>query len=500
MSNRKGVSIIVPEPPSLARNITPARVLDILAQAEAGDTRELFALYRDMIASDTQIQSDFVKRKAAVLGDAMNLTPFDKNNPADVKTKELCWRLLDKPFFSKAVAHLLDATLYPVSLLEKVYAPGDASAFDVANLLPVPYQLLDLSKSAVRVFDVDDAGRVLNTSHDAEPTRYILHRGHVMPTPDAWGGPARSLLFWWLLRSMSRQWWSQFLERYGQPFLKGKYATKDDRAVLERAFRLAQKLGGIVTSAKTETEIVQAANTSGDHYKSFIECCNLEISKLIVGQTLSSTPAATGLGSGVADLQGQVRGDLRRMDIQLLSNTLRGQLFAPFCAINNHPGAAPLLLFGSQTSEQALALITTVKELAAAGYEPDDDGEQLLAERVGFGIRRRSAPGFGLSTSVPSVSSVPFVSSPPHTMPRPPSRRIPAPPDHIADHHAAALAAAFSGQLRPIADAIRASTSPDDCLRRVSALAVQLDPTHAGDIIAQAFAAYAAAGHNSAMS
>lgn len=53
---------------------------------------------------------------------------------------------------------------------------------------------------------------------DADATRYIIHRGHVMPTPDTWGGPARALLFWWLLSSMSREWWSQFLERYGQPF------------------------------------------------------------------------------------------------------------------------------------------------------------------------------------------------------------------------------------------------------------------------------------------
>ena len=80
---------------------------------------------------------------------------------------------------------------------------------------------------------------------------------------------------------MNRQWWAQFLERYGQSFLKGKYSNKDDRAVLERAFRTALKLGGIVISAKTEAEIVQAANTSGDHFPKFIECCNLEISKLI---------------------------------------------------------------------------------------------------------------------------------------------------------------------------------------------------------------------------
>ena len=464
----KGVTIYVSELPSLLSNITPARVMAIIAQAEGGDTRELFSLYRDMVASDTQIQSDFGKRKAAVLGDTMNLAPFDKKLAEDVKSKELCWKLLDKSFFTQAVAHLLDAVLYPVSVVEKVYAPDAGKNFDLVNLVPVPYSLFDFSKGALRIFDVDEKGKILDTSHEADLARYILHRGHVMPTPDTWGGPMRALLFWWLLRSMSRQWWAQFLERYGQPFLKGRYSNKDDRAVLERAFRAAQKLGGLVVSQKTEAEIVQAANTSGDHYKSFIECCNNEIAKLIVGQTLSTNAQSTGLGSGLAELQGQVRGDLRRMDIQLLANTLRGQLFAPFCNINAHAGAAPLLLFGTQTSEQALALIATVRELAAAGYEPDDDGEQMLAERVGFGIRRRGAPGFGFNAAGLSASS---------------HRRIPAPPDHVADKHAAALAAAFTGHLKPIAEAIRSSTSPDDCLRRVGALAAQLDPLRAGEII-----------------
>ncbi len=177
-----------------------------------------------------------------------------------------------------------------------------------------------------------------------------------MPTPDTWGGPMRALLFWWLLRTMSRQWWAQFLERYGQPFLKGKYTKKEDRAVLERAFRVAQKLGGIVVSASTEAEIVQAANTSGDHYKSFIECCNLEISKLIVGQTLSSNVQPTGLGSGVAALQGQVRGDLRRMDIQGVGEVVaRGEESVQSCLLLVGQSGVGLVTFGDRGGDRVVA-------------------------------------------------------------------------------------------------------------------------------------------------
>jgi len=63
------------ELPSVLNNLTADRMLAIIAQAENGDTRGLFALYRDVIASDTHIISEFGKRKSAILGDVASVTP-----------------------------------------------------------------------------------------------------------------------------------------------------------------------------------------------------------------------------------------------------------------------------------------------------------------------------------------------------------------------------------------------------------------------------------------
>jgi phage gp29-like protein len=67
----------IDELPSLVRTVTADRLMAIINQAESGDTRELFALYRDIIASDNQIQTEFAKRKASVLGDTVNMVPWD---------------------------------------------------------------------------------------------------------------------------------------------------------------------------------------------------------------------------------------------------------------------------------------------------------------------------------------------------------------------------------------------------------------------------------------
>lgn len=466
------------ELPSLVRSMTADRLMAVINAAENGDTRDLFALYRDVIASDNQIQTEFTKRKAAVLGDTVNMVPWDKKVQADIAAKDRCWKLVDMDPFQDAQNWMLNATLYPVAVCEKVFR-STAAGFVLDRVVPVHYQLLDYRTGALRIFDVDGNGRAQPTSHEADPNRYIVHRGHVLPLPDQWGGPFRSILFWWLLRTMSRQWWADLLERFGVPFLKGKYSDPEGRAVLERAFRLAVRLGAIVVSKGTEVEVVQA--TAGDKsstHERFIELCNREISKLITGQTLSTQASSTGeLGGGTATLQGEVRDDLRKMDARLLANTLRAQLLLQFCRINGETGNAPVLLFGSDSAAELKAMMGLLTSLNTAGFEPDDDGVVALAERVGFGIRRKSAP-----------AAMPFSAIPLNALVT----------DNISPSSSLDLAAAFTGRLAPVAKIIRESESSAECLRAVRAWALSAHAPDAVEIIEQALSAYAASGSKSA--
>jgi phage gp29-like protein len=462
------------ELPSEIRQITASRLMSIMEQAEQGDTRELFALYRDIVASDNQIQSEFAKRKGAVIGDTVSMVPWNKKDPADVAAKDACWSLVDEDPFRDATNWMLNATLWPVAVAEKVYR-FSGGRYTLAAVVPVHFQLLDFRTGTLRIFDVDEDGRPQPTSHDPDPARYIVHRGHLLPIPDQWGGPMRSILFWWLLRTMSRQWWADLLERFGVPFLKGKYSDDPGRAVLERAFRMAVRLGAIVVSKGTEVEVVQAtASDSSNSHERFIELCNREISKLIVGQTLSSNVQATGMGEGTANLQGAVRDDLRKMDARLLSISMRKQLLAQHLSINGISGRTPVLLFGSDSTAELNAMMALIKGLGEAGFEPDDDGMANLSERVGFGIRRKAT----LPTPLP-FSAVPL------------SAQI---EDRVAPGAAPDLASAFRGRLAPVAEIIRTSATPDDCQRAVEAWAFSAAPGEASEIISQALIAYAASG------
>lgn len=379
------------EPPSMAINMDAGGIMGVIASAEGGYTRDLFALYRDVIMVDSHIQAEWTKRKLAVLGDTMTILPYDKNRPDDVATADVVKAAIDGcTTFRTACSFLLDSTLYPVSVVEKTYR-ATGSGYSLSQLTPVPYHLLDYSTGRMRIYDVDQSnGIVLSTTHDPDPDRYLIHRGNLLTSPDNWGGPMRSILFWWLLSAMSREWWARFLERYGSPFLVGKYPDDEGKTVLERAFSLSTRLGGLVISRDTSVEIQKAtASDSGDAYEKFLTICQREKSKLILGQTLSSEAQPNGIGGGAAELQSDVRDDIRRFDSMMLADTIIHQLVAQLCRINNQKGRIPRLIWGSQSQSDTKATSMLLASLAQAGLEPTDGGIASVSELVGIGLQRR---------------------------------------------------------------------------------------------------------------
>lgn len=453
------------EIPSDLRQLTASGLLSKIEEAQGGNTYELFATYRDLISADNHIQSEFEKRKGAVLKDTISVQAWDKASPLDVKAKDLCSGLLESEPFEVAREWLLNASLYPVAVVEKIFR-RTPTGFAIKEIRKVPYRLLDYRDGVLKIYDTDKDGSVLPTTHAADPGRYIIHRGHTMPLPDTWGGPMRSILFWSLLRSNDRQWWADLLERFGTPFMKGKYRDGAGKAVLERAFRLAVRLGGIVIHKDTEVEIVQAiSGDSSNSHERFLDICNKEISKLIVGQTLSSTADPTGIGGGASGLQSEVRDDIRQADARMLSRTIRNQLFTQLCAVNGLAADAPKITFGSESASEIKHIVSGVKDLYEAGLEPDDDGLSTIQERVGFGIRRRSQPSPVSPFSAAALS---------------------------ADvSHVDRLVNVSESVDKAIKQIVMSSKSSSECLRKVKEYLAQNPTSDASETLAEAMDVYA---------
>lgn len=474
-------------PAAIGHAVSVDDIHQAFRSAENGDPERLFALYRDIILAHAHLQGRFADRKRAVLGDTLTLAPFDKTKAEDKANVDLCWPITHHLDWIAACNHLLDASMYPVAVVEKVFRPSTTAgqAYELARLIPVPHELLDFTTGKLRIKDTDDQGRPTSTCHDPDPYRYIVHRGHLLTMPDSWGGPLRSLVFWWLLSTQDREWWGRFLDRYGSPFVVGKYLDGDEgsRSVLMRAFAYATKVGGLVVTADTEVEIKQAAAAdAGTAFEKFHDICNREMSKLILGQTLSSDAQATGMGSGVANAQGDVRQDIRQFDSKLLGITFTTQLAAQFIAINGRKGRAPIFTWGSVSPAELASLATFLTSLPGAGLEVADAGIEILTERGGIPLQRKA--GGGLLGGLGAFKA--FSASR--------QRVLEMANERVARDAAATLAQSLGKHHAPIRQIILDSTSPQDALAKVEAYSAKLPPGEAARVIEEALLAFAANG------
>jgi phage gp29-like protein len=351
--------------------------------------------------------------------------------------------------------------------------------------VPVPDQLYYFGTGLPRLFDTDPAtGAVLGTHHDLDPNRYIIHRGHLLPVADNWGGPMRSILFYWLLKTQDREWWATFLSRYGAPFPVGKYPPGDEgaRSIFQNAFSMATRIWGLVISDETEVQLIQAATSgSNEGYERFLELCNKEMSKVIIGTVAGAERATGSLGNeGRSRNQEAVRQDLRAFDARKLGETLRDQLFAQFLIINGLPGRAPRAIWGSVSTEEASAIGTLLKDITQGGLEVADDALPVISERIGFTIQRSTTSGSGVELAALAAA----LSLPPRTSHTDEAARA------IDLATALPLSRAFRGAYAPIRRIIESSSSKEEAEQKIRALYPDFCQGKVSDLLAQALTAY----------
>jgi phage gp29-like protein len=185
------------------------------------------------------------------------------------------------------------------------------------------------------------------------------------------------------------------------PLRLGKYdaaASPADRDALIQAIRnLGSDAAGVISKA-TEIEFVEAASRSGgaNPYQLMAEFCNREMSKAVLGQTLTTdTTGSTGTYAA-AGVHAQVRRDLVDADAQALAATLREQLLRPLVGFNfGWDKPIPWFRFRFEEEEDLKTLSEVYRNLAAMGVPLD---MEHVAERFGLPLPAADAAGGSLAS------------------------------------------------------------------------------------------------------
>mgnify|MGYP006269007763 CR=1 FL=1 len=382
------------------RGLTPARLAQVLEQAEQGDLVAQARLAMDMEEKDAHIYAELAKRRIAIQATPWYIEAPEDATPAEERAVELCQHVLDEIDVTDLLWDLSDAILHAFVGLEYHW-----QLVDGVNVPTAPvHRPQDWFKTPIQR---KDELRIRDASADGlepNPLNWILHRHKSRSGYIARAGLVRVLCWPFLMRALSTRDLAEFLEIYGLPLRVGKYpngATEDEKKTLLNAvMNIGHAAAGIIPeSMMIEFKEAAKAGAGGDPFHNMIAWAEGSVSKAVLGGTLTTSAENTGLGSNLGDVHNEVRTEIKASDCRQIARCIELQFLRPITALNTTAERAPRFVFELDEPEDIQAMSDALPKLAGIGMQIPvewaheklhipmaEDGQAVL------GAPRREAP------------------------------------------------------------------------------------------------------------
>jgi phage gp29-like protein len=247
----------------------------------------------------------------------------------------------------KIISDMLDGFIFGYKILEILYLPaseivGPDNNFEGDFLMPI-----SLEGKPPHWFSFNEHHNALyiqeytNTALDEQ--KFIVVRTE-NDGDNPFGRGVLSLCYWpWMIKKEATKYWVQFSERYGVPFLIGKYDADIKKNTQEAVDEFLENIvsGGYGAMPKdVETQLIDATSGSSDIFKSLINWCNSEISKAVLSQTLTTEAGTSGsyaLGQVHEETRNQIIEGDSRMVQEAMNKLIKIILDLNFVNPQNYP-------------------------------------------------------------------------------------------------------------------------------------------------------------------
>jgi len=378
-----------------SNGLTPERLTAILREADAGDLYRWAELAEDMEEKDTHLGSIMQTRKLAVLGVDWEVMPFDSDNEQDVQVAEwVSWALDQVQDWEGSLLDILDALGKGISVSELMWQIRDGQALvDRIKWVHLKRFRFDENDQLLLTTDTDPMGIPLPEN------KFLVHRYKARSGHAARAGLHRTISWMYLFKNFSMKDWVAFAEVYGMPIRVGFYdpnaSEQDKQALLQALINIASDAAGILPKGSDIQFITdQLRAAGGDVFKALAMFCNAEMSKAVLGQTLTTEVGETG-SYAASQTHQQVRQDLLEADCRALAEALRQQLIRPLVLFNFGRAATtrlPWIKFHCEPPEDLEKKANTYRVLIADiglpvaqdylyevfGVPRPEDGQQLV--------------------------------------------------------------------------------------------------------------------------
>ena len=333
-----------------SNGLTPVKLAEIFKEADAGDILRQAELFEEMEEKDPHLFSQLQTRKNAVTGLDFEIIPFDTDDERDKEIAEFVEAQIN------GIEGLEDIMLDLLDAVGKGFAVSEIMwSYDGGHVVIGDIR----SRHQKRFFwDSEDTFKVRTDEApegiELPGNKFILHRYKARSGHPSRAGVLRVCAWMYLFKNYTLKDWVAFCEVYGMPLRLGKYqpgASEDDkRALMQALAQIGADAAGIFPNGTTIEFVNTEKASSTDLYERLARYCDEQVSKAILGQTLTSD---SGGGSyAQSKTHNDVRQDLIVADCKALAATLRRDLIRPLVLFNfGEDRRIPYIRFDAEESE-----------------------------------------------------------------------------------------------------------------------------------------------------
>lgn len=362
-------------------------------------------VYQDL-ARDGHAGSVLRKRRQAVVAREWTVDPGSEDPRAETAAM-LARAALKRIPFDRACLGLLASVLTGIAVAEIIWEPAELTLEDGRRATWIVPKDIKVKNPRRFVFDQEERLRLRTREQPQHgivlPDRkFIMARFWAEENEDPYGRGLGHDLFWPIyFKRNGVALWNALIEKFGQPFVYAEYPTgtpEADRDALVEALQNIARNAGLAVPAGTLIKVLEAgrAGGAGGIHQDMIKVMNAEISKIVLGETLTTEMGDNG-ARAASQTHDDVREELADADADLLSGVLNETLMTWIAEVN-FPGVEPPTVWRRKSDQTDLKQRSELdKTLFDMGFEPSDE---YVAETYGPGYQRRRKPA-------PAVPSAP---------------------------------------------------------------------------------------------
>ena len=331
--------------------------------------------------SDDQVISTFNQRKRAVIAAPLSVSPGG-DSPIDIEAADRFRENLDQLPMDDITDKILNALFFGYMPQENLWKPYEGQIWlrDIKSRKPERFVIDQDSK--LRMLTNQDLIRGVET----DPTYFWYLTVGAISHDNPYGLGIGYYVYWLAkFKKSGIKFWLKFLEKFAQPTMVGKFPVNADKNDINKLLQTIRALSSDFGTAIPDDmviEMVEATRSGTADYNAFREMANASISKVIIGQTMTTDDGSSNAQSKTHQ---KTKTDNARGDADIFSEAFTRCVSRVWTEINYPTARTPIVKRDVEPKQSTADMAAADKAILDLGYELT---EEKFIERYGEGYEK----------------------------------------------------------------------------------------------------------------